>query len=400
MRTSWVGPLALMAGAAITFAIGFALIGGHASAQQPPPSPTPRARTTPPPTPSPAPPFPRPAWSPPGMFARSSLPGTVVLPPFGRASFLGPDRNPPTPTLGPGATPDPLRVLPPVSVTIESYSDRPAELAADLSGVTIAVSPDFEIWVTAHDPATQGCPRVEEQANVVRCRIGGGRIPTRIAFTTASRAGVREAALDLSDSRPCIPESGERICGWPREALWQGRPDAWAERGVTDPDAVFNATVLFRVQAGDPAAIGNIARALGWPYLQITRLRFVGVALEQRDEFIEITNLGGGPQTMSGWSIRAPDRGAVFRLRSDLVLRPGQSCRFYTGMLPPEGVTPCLSPMPPGLADRWPDTAGEAILFYDALALPGDAKRYSGDPAGQPPPPHLGLLQFLPPDHR
>ena len=40
-------------------------------------------------------------------------------------------------------------------------------------------------------------------------------------------------------------------------------------------------------------------------------------------------------------------------------------------------------------ADIWPDDAGQAVLYYDALALLGDETSYSADPANQPPPPNL-----------
>ena len=159
---------------------------------------------------------------------------------------------------------------------------------------------------------------------------------------------------------------------------------------MTDPDARFNETVVFRVRAGDPAAISNIARILGTPYLKITRLRFAGVAPGQADEFIEITNLGGGPQDMTGWTVRTPLRGVVFRFPAGFIMDPAgdsptRTCRIYTDMVRPES---CGSESL-GARDVWPDRAGEAVLFFDALALLGDATLYSADLANQPPPPNV-----------
>ncbi len=61
-----------------------------------------------------------------------------------------------------------------------------------------------------------------------------------------------------------------------RAALWNGEEPAWTARRIANPDTRFNETVVFRVRAGDPAAIRNIARVLGAPYLKITWLRFDG----------------------------------------------------------------------------------------------------------------------------
>src|SRR5579884_3153643 len=55
--------------------------------------------------------------------------------------------------------------------------------------------------------------------------------------------GFTTAALNLAEERPCIPEPGQARCDATRDALWNGKADAWAARGVTDPDARFNETV-------------------------------------------------------------------------------------------------------------------------------------------------------------
>ncbi|MGH2584572.1 MAG: BsuPI-related putative proteinase inhibitor [Dehalococcoidia bacterium] len=194
-----------------------------------------------------------------------------------------------------------------------------------------------------------------------------------------------ESALYLGELRPCIPATGLAACDAMRLALWNGEAQAWAARGVTDPDARFNETVVFRVREGDPAAIRNIARILGWPYLQITRLHFGGAGQGQTDEFIEVTNLGGGAQDVSGWTVRSPEQNAIATLPSGLVLGPGQFCRVYTGTALGDS---CGGVRFSG-SDVWPDEAGSATLFADPIALLADETRYSAGPASQPPAPNL-----------
>jgi hypothetical protein len=197
-------------------------------------------------------------------------------------------------------------------------------------------------------------------------------------------AGYNAAQINLD--APCVPAPGQRQCDAERTALWEADRDAWARRGVTDTPPfipfegnVFNETVVFRVEARDPAAIRNIARILGNPFLQITFIRFVGA-----NDYVEITNLGGGPQDMSGWSLRSPDTNQRVDLPSGLVLQGGQACRIYSGA---QGMNSCgVSFNNP---NTWPDAGGRIVLYYDALDLPGDDKLYSADPNNQPPPPNL-----------
>jgi hypothetical protein len=198
-----------------------------------------------------------------------------------------------------------------------------------------------------------------------------------------------EAALVLGDPRPCIPEAGQRTCDATRTALWNGDARAWDARGVTDPDAVFVQTVILRVNAGDPGAISNIARILGWPYLKVTRVRFGGA------DVAAVTNLGGGPQDMTGWTLRSPARNLAFRFPDGFVMQPGEE-RTVCGLCVPSCPLPATGPCDPDafqlgfrMTDVFPDDAGRVVLFYDALNLPGDDTMYSADPNNQPPPPNL-----------
>jgi hypothetical protein len=246
---------------------------------------------------------------------------------------------------------------------------------------------------------------VDHATSTPGCGTGGATITFRVSGITASQtatfrdggyeqldltaSGVAGAfsiaVLSLADPRPCIPEAGQRRCDAERESLWNGEADAWARRGVTDPDARFNETVVFRIRASDPAVISIIARFLAAPYLQVTRVRFVGTAAGQADEYAEVSNLGGGDQDMGGWTLRSPLRNAVFRFPEGFVMTPGRTCRIYTGA--PQDNSCGLAGF--NSQDVWPDSAGQVVLFFDALALPGADTLYSADPNNQPPPPNL-----------
>ena len=228
---------------------------------------------------------------------------------------------------------------------------------------------------------TAACLWVFEES----ARDGSPRNVVQVPLTLQVRGRYVESALNLADPRPCIPEAGEQTCTTARAALWNGDEAAWRARGVADPDARFNETVVFRVRAGDPATVAAIARILGAPYLQVTRLLFAGSLPGQTDEFIEIANLGGGAQDMTGWSVRSPARNLRLPFTPGFVMRPGQSCRIFTGILRGN----VCGEMQFRATDVWPDGGGVAVLFYDALALPGAETRYSADPENQPPPPNL-----------
>jgi hypothetical protein len=189
-----------------------------------------------------------------------------------------------------------------------------------------------------------------------------------------------ESALDLS--APCIPDQGQQTCSGTREALWNGVALAWALQGVTDPDARFNETVVFRVRAGDPAAIGNIAKVLGWPYLKVTRIQFAGMR-----EWVEITNLGGGAQDLNGWTLRSPAR-AVVKALPAVTLAPGDRCYVFTGPPTSNPGGGCRT-FVESAADVWPDEGGSIVLFAGPIDLAADDTRYSADIDNQPPPPNL-----------
>lgn len=242
-----------------------------------------------------------------------------------------------------------------------------------------------ELWLIAPAPTPSPTPSPSPTATATPAASP----PPSVLPGPTPAPQFSEAALLLTDSPPCIPEPGTAACDAERAALWSGDLAAWGARGVATDDERFAQIVLLRARAGEPSVISNIARILGNPFLQITRLRFVGAAAEQADEYIEITNLGGGSQEMTGWIVRSPLRDAVSRFPSGYAMAAGQSCRIYTSQINADSCGDATF----ASRDVWPDDSGTAILFYEALALPGAERAYNSDPANQPPPPNLRGVQ-------
>lgn len=203
------------------------------------------------------------------------------------------------------------------------------------------------------------------------------------------------ARLDLNpDTSRCIPPAGEESCSDGRDKLWKGDTAAWtaeyARQGKPAPSAddIFVQTYEYRIGANDPAAIASLARGLGWPKMYITAIKFRGAAPGEADEYIEITNVGGAAQDMTGWRAFAVDSATDFFFSDGTVLEPRAVCRFYTGQTQADSCPGSINVATGGV---WNDNAGSAELWYDPLALLADKTRYSADPANQPPPPNLRL---------
>src|SRR5581483_855776 len=89
-------------------------------------------------------------------------------------------------------------------------------------------------------------------------------------------------------------------------ALWNGDANAWRNRlgqSATDADIKREAYSL-RYAAGDPATLSVVAQTEGLPMVRINAARFRGRATNETDEWVEIKNLGGAPQDLTGWSVR------------------------------------------------------------------------------------------------
>lgn len=215
--------------------------------------------------------------------------------------------------------------------------------------------------------------------------------------TTAPPGGSTQqfalATLNLSpDASRCIPPAGAPACDSTRQRLWTGDLAAWtdefARQGKPAPSAddVFLATYEFRIGANDPPAITSLAKGLGWPKIYITAIRFRGTAAGEADEYVEITNVGGASQDMSGWRLHAVESNADFFFTDGSALEPGAVCRFYTAQTRPDS---CPGTVNVATSGVWDNNAGSAELWYDPLALLADSTRYSADPNNQPPPPNL-----------
>ncbi len=198
------------------------------------------------------------------------------------------------------------------------------------------------------------------------------------------------AALDLTS--PCIPEHGAAACDDARARLWNGDQDAWnwlyRSLGAREPspDRVFEEVLRFRLEAHDPALTAIVATWLGWPFLRITSVHFRGSASNEADEFVEVANLGGTPQEMTGWRLRAGTSGAEFRFQAGWRLAAGQRCRIYTNLSRADS---CPGFGFGGSFGLWDNAADTAILVVDAPALIADFTSYRAEAAEQPPPPAL-----------
>lgn len=208
---------------------------------------------------------------------------------------------------------------------------------------------------------------------------------------TPSSAPMFTVAL-LDFNTPCIPASGQVVCDASRSALWNGDQTAWAARyqaqgrPAPTPDEVFAQTFGFRVEANDPAAVAAVAQGLGWAHLRITGARFRGTPPSEGDEWVEVKNVGGLGQDMTGWSVRVDDTPVRWTFQDGFTLAAGQSCRFYTGVARADS---CPGSANISVAGVLPDEVGSLSLWVDYFNLLAVRVRYAANPTAQPPPPNL-----------
>lgn len=200
-----------------------------------------------------------------------------------------------------------------------------------------------------------------------------------------------QSALNFSGDL-CIPAPDQGGCDDARAALWRGDQAAWTaweqEQGRPAPDLIDIALLReqLRFEAGDPEARARFARFEKYPRVYITTIRYGGNEENEGDEYVEIANVGGGSQDMTGWRARAIESGVDMLFTEGTTLEAGARCRFYTG---PAREDSCPGSIELSGQGIWPNDAGSAELWYDPLELLIDATRYSADPAGQPPAPAL-----------
>ncbi|MER3419318.1 MAG: hypothetical protein C4290_01785 [Chloroflexota bacterium] len=248
-------------------------------------------------------------------------------------------------------------------------------------------------------PAASARPGCGGEGQTVRFRVAGVIAPQSAPWRGASFtelplivqiAPFGTAALDLGS--PCIPPTGQARCDPARLRLWNGEQEAWnllfRALGAPDPppDRVFAEVIRLRLEAGDPALLALFAQRLGWPYVRITAIHFRGTPPTEADEYVEIANLGGAPQLMTGWRLRIASSGAEFRFQPGAVLQSGQRCRAYTNLTRADSCPGFGFGSTFGLWDNDTDTA---TLSVDVPAIVADHTAYRADPLHQPPPPLL-----------
>ncbi|MBI2760759.1 MAG: lamin tail domain-containing protein [Chloroflexi bacterium] len=246
-------------------------------------------------------------------------------------------------------------------------------------------------------PATQTGTFMTGQFIPLDLTIGGGTgTPTPTPTATPTGTPTPTAPFTLSrlnfEGSLCIPPAGQSRCDDTRTKLWNGDRDAWTaeearrSRPAPDPDAVFLLTYEFRIGAFDPAAIRSLAQGLGWPKVYITAIRYRGTAGGEADEYVEISNVGGIEQDMTGWRLHAVESNTDFFFSEGSVLGAGAVCRFYTGQVRDDS---CPGTVNVATSGVWDDNAGSAELWYDPLALLADTTRYSANRNSQPTAPAL-----------
>lgn len=319
-----------------------------------------------------------------GQRARTvPFPGSTIIQPGEQVTFTRELRSANSPS--------------PRVITLQIYvvSRAPVEATATYDGLRLTIEAPLG-WIVQLVPERQvqdyRCNSDPDVPAIIACNRVPGEPPSSVTFTAVTHIPERplEAALDLSEPPRCIPLPDETRCDELCQALWDGDPAAWQAQGVTGADARLDAVTRLRAEAGDPATLSVIARGLGVSYLKITRLRFVGVEAGQLDEFIEVTNLGGGVQPMRDWAFTV--NGVRLPLILVPVLQPGEVCRISTGRLE-SGACARLTFSD---VNVWPDDAAIVEFRFRDAELVLDRTRYSADPKNQPPPPNLQLVPTAP----
>lgn len=216
---------------------------------------------------------------------------------------------------------------------------------------------------------------------------------TRLNLTVGGGGAAQASSTDIARldmESPCIPPPNQPACDENRRRLWAADPFAWAPifaaRGRLEPtpEEIFDEALMLRLNARDPAAQSALSRLMGWPHIRITALRFRGSAPRQADEWVEVSNLGGAPQDMAGFIVRARGSGAEYLFPAGFTLEPGASCRAYAAEPGPQAC--------PGSFGRpgvWDDTTDTALLIYAPVDWTVDTPSYNAMLDRQPPPPNL-----------
>lgn len=213
--------------------------------------------------------------------------------------------------------------------------------------------------------------------------------PAATATPAPAQLPFVQSVLDLNS--PCIPELGASVCSAGRQALWTGDAAAWAAQGVTNADERFTRVFELRGREGDPAAVAAVAKGQGWPHNRIVGARYRDTGgTPFAGEWVEVRNLGGGDQDMTGWSVRVDGTQFAWRFADGFILRPDQSCRFYTLNAEANACPGSANINSTGVLD---DQRGGLSLWVDFLDLRAITVTYAADRLLQPAPPNLQGVQ-------
>jgi len=159
-------------------------------------------------------------------------------------------------------------------------------------------------------------------------------------------------------------------------------------QGQSSPSAgdIAAAAQGMRIEAGDPATVAEVAQQIGWPHVRINASRYRGESANEQDEWVEVRNLGGAAQDMTGWSVRLDGSSTRWTFQEGFSLQPGQACKFYTGA---PMADPCPGTSNVSSSGVLPNDAGTLTLWVDGLNFKAIEARYAADPTKQPPPPNL-----------
>jgi hypothetical protein len=266
--------------------------------------------------------------------------------------------------------------------------------SAECGSFTVAVAGRYVVDVLG-SAQQMGCGRGGE---TIQFRIGnqtatqmptfrtGGFEMLDLTFGGSAAQPFNAAFLNLDDPRPCIPVAPQTSCDATRTALWNGDQAAWQARFAAQglpaptPDDVFVQTLGLRIESDDPATVGSLARQLGWAHVRLFGVKYGGAG-----QFVEVRNLGGAAQDLSGWSVRIGNSPVAWNFNSGFSIQPAQTCRLYVSG---SGDNACPTMSGPAAGAMLPATQGAVQLWVNFLDWKVGEIFYTSDPSMQPPPPN------------
>lgn len=218
--------------------------------------------------------------------------------------------------------PPPPRPLPPPPNSLSAPDDQGPPVSRTSPWVVAAVFSALigalAIWTVVLARPWQ--PRLE-RAPPIQSNVPAAVEP--LAHVTVLRSLASRCAMPAG--RPCDAAA---------EARWRGDEAAWSAyaartgQPLSEPGGAFQATVAFRLEAGDPSARIDLARGLGLPAVFITALTVTRIDGAAETE-VEIANVGVATATLGGAEVLSQGQ-PLFRLSPEATLAAGARCRLST----------------------------------------------------------------------